>query len=41
VDLKGGDYLPRIFGPNGHVILHRVDLFPSALLGVIREIFRR
>jgi nitric oxide reductase NorD protein len=41
VDLKGGDYLPRIFGPTGHVILHRVDLLPGALLGVIREIFRR
>jgi nitric oxide reductase NorD protein len=41
VDLKGGDYLPRIFGPTGHVILHRVDLLPGALLGVIREMFRR
>jgi hypothetical protein len=27
--------------PAGHVILHRVDLLPGALLGVIREIFRR
>ncbi len=41
VDLKGGDYLPRIFGPTGHVILHRVDMLPGALLGVIRAIFRR
>lgn len=40
VDLRGGDYLPRIFGPTGHVILHRVDLLPGALLGVIRQIFR-
>ncbi|HEX8358939.1 MAG TPA: VWA domain-containing protein, partial [Longimicrobium sp.] len=41
IDLKGGDYLPRIFGPSGHVILHRLDLLPTALLSVIREIFRR
>jgi nitric oxide reductase NorD protein len=41
VDLKGGDYLPRIFGPTGHVILHRVDLLRGASLGVIREILRR
>ena len=37
VNLKGGDYLPRIFGPAGHVILHRVDL----LLRGIRGVFRR
>jgi nitric oxide reductase NorD protein len=41
IDLKGGDYLPRIFGPTGHVVLHRLDLLPTALLSVIREIFRR
>ena len=41
VDLKGGDYLPRIFGPTGHVVLNRLDLLPGALVGVIREIFRR
>ena len=41
VDLKGGDYLPRIFGPTGHVILHRLDLLPGALVGVIREMIRR
>lgn len=33
VDLKGGSYLPRIFGPTGYVILHRVDLLPGAFLG--------
>jgi nitric oxide reductase NorD protein len=40
IDLKGGDYLPRIFGPTGHVVLHRLDLLPTALLSVIRGIFR-
>jgi nitric oxide reductase NorD protein len=40
VDQKGGSYLARIFGTNGHMILHHPQHLPLALLTVVRGLLR-
>jgi len=40
VDQKGGAYLQRIFGAAGHMILHRPEHLPLALLKVVRGLIR-
>ncbi|HEX6751430.1 MAG TPA: VWA domain-containing protein [Longimicrobium sp.] len=40
VDQKAAAYLPRIFGPAGHVILHHPEHLPLALLKVVRGLLR-
>ncbi|HEX8245368.1 MAG TPA: VWA domain-containing protein [Longimicrobium sp.] len=40
VDQKGSAYLPRIFGPAGHMILHHPEHLPLALLKVVRGLLR-
>jgi len=40
VDVKAADYLPRIFGLAGHMILHRPEHLPMALLKVVRGLLR-
>jgi nitric oxide reductase NorD protein len=40
IDRKGASYLPRIFGPAGHVILRQPDQMPMALTRVVRQLLR-
>jgi len=40
VDVKAADYLPRIFGRAGHMILHHPEHLPTALLNVVRGLLR-
>ncbi|HET7229388.1 MAG TPA: VWA domain-containing protein [Longimicrobium sp.] len=40
VDQKGGEYLSRIFGASGHMILHHPEHLPLALLKVVRGLLR-
>jgi nitric oxide reductase NorD protein len=40
VDVKAADYLPRIFGRTGHMILHHPEHLPLALLNVVRGLLR-
>jgi nitric oxide reductase NorD protein len=41
VDADASEYLPRIFGTAGHVILRRPAQLPSALLAVVSALIRR
>jgi nitric oxide reductase NorD protein len=40
VDLKGAEYLTRIFGESGHLILRHPEQLPEAVLGVVRHLIR-
>ena len=40
VDRKGSDYLTRIFGAPGHLVLQDPGQLPRALLAVIRHLIR-
>lgn len=40
VDLKGAEYLTRIFGESGHLILRHPEQLPEAALGVVRHLIR-
>lgn len=40
IDRKAAAYLPRVFGPGGHVILHRPEQMPQALTRVVRQLLR-
>lgn len=41
VDANASEYLPRIFGTAGHVILQRPAQLPSALVAVVSALIRR
>lgn len=41
VDADASEYLPRIFGTAGHVIVSRPSQLPSALLAVVSALIRR
>ena len=41
VDADASEYLPRIFGAAGHVIVRHPAQLPSALLGVVSALIRR
>lgn len=40
VDVKASAYLPRIFGPAGHMVLHHPEHLSLALLKVVRGLLR-
>jgi nitric oxide reductase NorD protein len=41
IDEAASEYLPRIFGRNGHVVLDRPEQLPTALLSVVRGLIKR